>query len=598
MNACHKIHADIVRAGLRDTIFSPEFVLERHRPSNPERALVMGISCYYHDSAVCLMENGRIRFSVEEERFSRRKHDRAFPRNALAACAEYVGVGPREIDLIVFYEDPILKLRRILSHNGKRAAHLCAKLVQQVNAGLSLQQELAAWGYCGPVEYALHHAAHAASAFYVSPFDEACVLTVDAVGEYATCELWRGEKNGLERIRTIFNYPNSLGMLYSGITNYLGFKVNNDEYKVMGLASYGRPVFMPAIEALAGPPDAKTFHLDMDAFVFDRSDDGTVDPDRLERLLGFPPRTPESELRQEHKDLAASVQTYMEHMLCSLTTSARRETGLPSLCLSGGVALNCVANARIMQESGFEHFFIQPAAGDAGGAVGAALLGSHVCLAIDRKPSTTHNTCLGPEFGEPDVVRLLEEEFVPFQRMEDDQLFSWVAECLAQGKVVGWFQERMEFGPRALGNRSILADPRRADMQAILNAKVKHRESFRPFAPAVLWHRAQAYFDLRSPSPYMLMTATVLRPDEIPAVTHIDGSARVQTVHETITPRFFKLISAFDSLTGTPVLVNTSFNIRGEPIVCTPRNAFDCFTNTDIDVLVLGNVVVLKEELV
>lgn len=587
----------IEEAHLSGDTFSPDLVLGHYEPRDGKQSLVLGIACHYHDSSVCLVRNGVPVYASEEERFSRRKHDRGFPRQALENCLSATGCSFRDIDLVVFYEEPVLKLRRILTHNAQQEDVLRTKLERQLSTGMLLERDLRVLGHEGPVEYAHHHASHAASAFFPSPFEEAAILTVDAVGEYATCELWHGKGNQLNRVRTLFSYPQSLGMLYSAVTAFLGFKVNNDEYKVMGLASYGEPEYLEKIVELAGPPEPQGFSLDMECFTFDRSEAAPYNQGKFEALFGFPRRQPEGPIEKWHRDLASSLQAYTETFLCALTSSIRRELKLEYLCMAGGVALNCVANERISKMSGFSACFIQPAAGDSGGALGAALLGAHVGLGQPRRESPDCDTYLGPSFSEEVIKGVLDDEFVRYQRFEIQELFEWTARQIAAGRVIGWFQGRMEFGPRALGNRSILADARNPRMQDILNSKVKHRESFRPFAPAVLAERCGEYFDLTQSSPFMLFTAGVRKPDAIPAVTHVDGSARVQTVHKATNPRFHSLIGTFAELTGVPVLINTSFNVRGEPIVCTPTDAFNCFLTTGIDVLVMDNFVVDKEDM-
>lgn len=568
--------------------------MRKYPVSDPRHARVLGISAYYHDSSVALVENGEVVFAGAEERFSRKKHDFSFPSRAIERCLDYCNLTFGQVDLVVFYEDPMLKLRRILTHNRDPEDLFLRRLGRQLTRGLMVENTLRRAGYEGPVEYALHHFSHAASAYYASPYNEAVILTVDGVGEYSTCCVYRG--NGLEisHEQTVLDYPHSIGLLYSTITAFLGFRVNNDEYKVMGLASYGKPRYLEQFGKLTKSRDP--LELDMKYFTHDRSDMSAYDEDRLVELFGIAPRKPESEIGDEHKDIASTLQKVTEEALCGIVAKLRKDFPEENLCMAGGVILNCVANERIAKEAGYRNIFIQPAAGDDGGSVGAALLGYYRCLGGTERPMKYYRTFLGPGFTEEQMKAVLDEEFVHYHRLEGEELFNWVAEKLTQKKVVAWYQDRMEFGPRALGNRSILANPLEPDMQDILNAKVKHRESFRPFAPAVLARAQKAYFDLPFDSPFMLYTTNVLR-EGLPAITHIDGSARIQSVSEKDNPRFHKLIEAFEKLTGVPVIVNTSFNVRGEPIVHTPREAFNCFFRTSIDILVMGNYVVEKENM-
>ena len=581
---------------------------------------ILGISAFYHDSAACLVRDGNIIAAAQEERFSRKKHDAGFPGHAVEYCLREGGLADAsQLDLVAFYEKPFLKFERLLSSYLVSAPHGLRSFLKAMPLWMRekiwLKATLAAdLAFKGPMIFPEHHESHAASAFFPSPFDRAAVLTIDGVGEWTTTSIGKGEGTRVTLLGEL-RFPHSLGLLYSAFTYYLGFRVNSSEYKVMGLAPYGEPVFSDIIlsELVDLKPDG-SFRLNLHYFDFVA---GLRMTNRaFDRLFGGPPRQPESELTQRHMDIARSLQAVVEEVMLRLARHARELTGEPNLCLAGGVALNCVANGCILREGIFEKVWIQPAAGDAGGALGAALLGWHhyhdkprSCAAGDNPQ---RGSFLGPGF---ESAPFLERESVPHASLSDDELAPRVAELLEEGKVVGWFQGRMEFGPRALGNRSILADPRRSNMQEKLNLKIKFRESFRPFAPAVLAERANDCFQLTEPSPYMLLVAPVqeaLRVDTeterastmmarlkqrrstLPAITHVDFSARVQTVSLEDNPRFHRLLSAFDQRTGCPVLVNTSFNIRGEPPVCTPEDAYRCFMKTEMDYLVLGNLLIEK----
>jgi carbamoyltransferase len=581
---------------------------------------ILGISAFYHDSAACLVRDGEIVAAAQEERFSRVKHDAGFPRNAIDYCLAEAGLGAAaELDLVAFYEKPFLKFERILSTylacaprglpSFLRALPVWVKDKIWLKANLRGQRR-----YDGPIIFPEHHESHAASAFFPSPFERAAILTVDGVGEWTTTSVGRGEGNKLELLAEM-RFPHSLGLLYSAFTYYLGFRVNSGEYKVMGLAPYGEPKFRDLI--LSELVDLKadgSFRLNLRYFDFMTG--LTMTNTAFDRLFGAAPRKPEAELAQLHLDIARSLQAVSEEVMLRMARHAFELTGEPHLCLAGGVALNCVANGRILREGPFEKIWIQPAAGDAGGALGAALLGWH--RYHDKPRAAKHLTdsqrgsFLGPHY---DAAAFLDREAVPHTVLSDNEVAPRVAQILEAGQIVGWFQGRMEFGPRALGNRSILADPRRSDMQEKLNLKIKFRESFRPFAPAVMEERANDCFDLTEPSPYMLLVAPVqetlrtngqselasgflarlkLRRSALPAVTHVDHSARVQTVSAATNSRFYNLLHAFERRTGCPVLVNTSFNVRGEPPVCTPEDAYRCFQRTDMDYLVLGNLLIDK----
>lgn len=552
---------------------------------------VLGISCFYHDAAACLVRDGTIVAAAEEERFSRRKHDSGFPVHAIRYCLEEAGVGPADVDHLVFYEKPLLKFERILSSYvdtfpTSRDAFVRAMSVwfreKLWTRGLIAKQ--VPWR--GPVWFGEHHLSHAASAFLVSPFEEAAVITADGVGEWTTTSAGVGQGTSLELIREI-RYPHSLGLLYSAFTGYLGFEVNEGEYKVMGMAAYGQPRYVDQVRRLIDVAEDGSYQLDMRYFEYHRALRSYGR--RFVELFG-PPRRPEAELEQRYADIAASVQAVLEDVLVRMATHLRKETGLSKLCLAGGVALNGLANTRILKEAGFDELFIQPAAGDAGGAVGAAAYFYHTVLG-NRRCAPMRHAYLGPAFSDEEIASFLARHDIPAVELSDDALVERVADLLALDHVVGWFRGRMEFGPRALGSRSILASPRRPEMKDILNEKIKHRESFRPFAPSVTLEDAPRYFELDCESPYMLHIPKV-RPEkraEIPAVTHTDGTARLQTVSRDVNPVYYDVIRAFERRTGVPVIVNTSFNVRGEPIVCTPQDAYDCFARTDMDELVLGN---------
>lgn len=589
---------EVIQADLSGKVFSPELTIRRNISKDPDCVLVLGISCFYHDSAVCLAENGEIIFASEEERFSRRKHDSSFPQNALSACLAYHGISFSDIDLVVYYEDPILKLRRMLTHNNSDTTKLREKVSDHLQTGCSIKQLLRPF-FKGPVEYAQHHYAHAASTYYPSPYAEAVILTMDAVGEYATASLFHGKNAEIRKVEDLMRYPHSLGMLYSAITSFLGFKVNNDEYKVMGLASYGKPIYLKKLHSLIQDLSPWSFKLRMEYFDFANMGRRLYNEKRFRDLFGIEPRLPEAPLLPEHQHIACSLQCFTENFLVNLANHVHERFLIPNLCLAGGVALNCVANEKIIRETPFENMFIQPAAGDSGGCLGAALLGSYQSLDVKRKPKASYSTFLGPVYPEKEIRELLEDEFIPFHQFDDEELWSWTAKKIFENNIVGWFQGRMEFGPRALGNRSILANPLNPKMQDILNEKVKHRETFRPFAPAVTTDSFKEYFDFPTQSPFMLFTASVINDKRaiIPAVTHVDGSARLQTVSKSDNPKFHGLLKAFEKISGVPILINTSFNIRGEPIVRTPKDAFNCFLTTQIDALVLGNCVVEKSSI-
>ena len=585
---------------------------------------ILGISAYYHDAAACLVRDGEIVAAAQEERFTRKKHDASFPRNAVAYCLREAGISGAELDYVGFYDKPLLKFERLLeNYCGVAPKGLRSFLTAMpiwLKEKLFTRDEIrkALGGYAGPVLFAEHHESHAASAFYPSPFAEAAVLTMDGVGEWATSSYGVGRGKDLELLAEL-HYPHSLGMLYSAFTYYTGFKVNSGEYKVMGLAPYGEPRYAGLIlDRLVQLKADGSFKLNMGYFNYLHG--LTMTNGAFDRLFGGPPRQPESPVTQREMDLAASVQQVTEEIMLRMAHHVHRETGLANLCLAGGVALNCVGNGRLLREGPFRRIWIQPAAGDAGGAIGVALTIHHKVLGHARRHRSEgdgmQGSYLGPGFADAEIARVLASAGAVAERLVEGELLERAARLLAEEKVVGWFQGRMEFGPRALGNRSILGDPRSPRMQSVMNLKIKFRESFRPFAPSVLREQVAEWFELDVDSPYMLLVAPVRRErriamteaqqrlfgveklnvprSEIPAVTHVDHSARIQTVHRETNPLYHALLGRFEALTGCPVLVNTSFNVRGEPIVCTPKDAYLCFMRTEMDALALGSCVLEK----
>ena len=593
---------------------------------------ILGISAFYHDSAAAVVEDGRIVAAAQEERFTRKKHDSDFPRRAIEYCLGQIGVGLDAIDFVAFYDKPFLKFERLLetylafAPRGFQSFRMAIpvwvkeKLFQKRLITQQLQAYDSDYDWESRLLFAEHHQSHAASAFYPSPFESAVVLTMDGVGEWATTSVGVGRGNGLEMTKEI-HFPHSLGLLYSAFTYYTGFKVNSGEYKVMGLAPYGEPKYKDLIlEHLMDLKDDGTFRLDMS--YFDYCTGLRMTNERFDALFGGPPRKPEERVTQREMDLAASVQAVTEETVLRLTRTLAREAETKNLCLAGGVALNCVANGKVLRDGVFDNIWVQPAAGDAGGALGAALTAMHL---FQGQPRITNGALdamsgsyLGPAFAQDEIERRLSAAGAVFEVMEEAALLEATVDALVAEKAIGWFQGRMEFGPRALGNRSILGDPRSPTMQKTLNLRVKYRESFRPFAPSVLAEDVSEWFELERESPYMLQVADVAKPhrkamteeqealfgidklnvprSDIPAVTHVDYSARIQTVHRETNPRYHALLSAFKARTGCSVLVNTSFNVRGEPIVCTPEDAFRCFMGTDVEVLVVGDCLLRKED--
>ena len=594
---------------------------------------ILGVSAFYHDSAACLVRNGEIVAAAQEERFTRKKHDAGFPHHAVEFCLRQGGIGIRDVDYLVFYDKPFVKFERLLetylSYAPKGLGSFLVAIPVWIKEKLFLRNLLEkAFRQIGSLEkkeilppllFGEHHESHAAAAFFPSPYDEAVVLCMDGVGEWATTSAWVGRGNRLTPLWEI-PFPHSIGLLYSAFTYYTGFKVNSGEYKVMGLAPYGEPKYVKTIlDHLVDVKPDGTFRLNMD--YFDYCTGLRMTNNKFDAVFGGPPRQPESALTQREMDLARSVQEVTEMVMLRLANSLHRETGLSNLCLSGGVALNCVGNGRVLREGPFRGLWIQPAAGDAGSALGAALNVHYQYLNQPRKGlgkgDGMRGSYLGPRFSNEEIERSLKQLDAPYERVEDPALFQRVGKYLAEGKVIGWMQGPMEFGPRALGGRSILGDPRSEKMQSVMNLKIKYRESFRPFAPSVLRERVSEFFEMDTDSPYMLLVAPVVEKrrrsvpaeqqqlwgidllnvpkSDIPAVTHVDYSARVQTVSPDTNPRYYQLLQAFEEQTGCAVLINTSFNVRGEPIVCTPEDAYRCFMRTEMDVLVLENCLILKE---
>ncbi|MCP5068369.1 MAG: carbamoyltransferase [bacterium] len=559
---------------------------------------VLGISCFYHDSAAALLRDGELVAAAHEERFSRKRHDAGIPKHAVAYCLEEAGIRLADVDTLVFYDKPFVKFERILMTylaTFPRSLPSFAKamplwLKEKLNVRKALETEL---GFEGELLFAEHHQSHAASAFLPSPFEEAAILTIDGVGEWATTTQGVGRDNKFELIHEV-RFPHSLGLLYSAFTYYLGFKVNSAEYKVMGAAPYGKPRYVETIfDHLVDLRDDGSFKLNMKYFAYDYG--LTMTNKRFEKLFGQPRREGESEMQEFHWDMAASVQKVTEEVVLRIARDLHAKTGMKNLCMAGGVALNCVANGRLIREGPFENLWVQPAAGDAGGALGAALFAEHCVMDRPRKLQMEH-AYWGPQYSDEEIRKFLELREAPYRAYPRDEMIRETARHLEEQKVIGWFQGRMEWGPRSLGSRSILADARNEESWKRVNLKIKFRESFRPFAPAVLAEKADQWFEIDRESPYMLLVCQVKEGVNAPAITHVDGSARLQTVTRDSHAEFYDLIHAFDERSGCPVIINTSFNVRGEPIVCTPEDAYLCFMRTQMDVLVLGNQILLKED--
>jgi len=587
---------------------------------------ILGLSAFYHDSAACLVHDGEIVAAAQEERFTRKKHDESFPKNAVQFCLDFAGIVSADLDHVAFYDKPLLTFERLLETYIDYAPRGFRSFIRAMPVWLTdklwTRENIARQtGFEGKILFTEHHESHAASAFYPSPFESAAILTMDGVGEWATSSLGVGRGKDIDLVKEL-RFPHSIGLLYSAFTYFTGFKVNSGEYKLMGLAPYGEPVYVQTIlDNLVDIREDGSLRLDMSYFDF--ASGLRMTNRKFADLFGGPARRSESEITQREMDLARSVQEVTEMVMLRMANHAHQETGEKNLCLAGGVALNCVGNGRILRETPFENIWIQPAAGDAGGAVGAALSVWHQYLGNERPERSgdsddMQSAYLGSAFDSEEIRRMLQGAGAAFDELKQGDLIDVVAREMADGKVVGWFQGRMEFGPRALGNRSILGDPHSPAMQRQMNLKIKYRESFRPFAPAVMLERASEYFDIDSDSPYMLLVAPVsqkvrvetngeagdirglgkldIRRSTIPAVTHVDLSARVQTVKRDDNRRFYDLIRRFGEITGDPVVINTSFNVRGEPIVCTPLDAFNCFMRTEMDVLAIGNFVVHKSK--
>jgi len=595
-------------------------------PAPKERVNILGISAFYHDSAACLVQDGRIVAAAQEERFTRKKHDASFPRQAVDYCLREGGIDMKDIDYVAFYEKPFIKFDRILHSYLAYAPAGLKSFLKAIPLWIKdkiwmkslIAQELGA--YEGKIIFPEHHESHAASAFFPSPYQDAAFLTVDGVGEWTTTSFGTGKGNQLEILQEL-HFPHSLGLLYSAFTYYTGFRVNSGEYKLMGLAPYGEPIYKDVIlRELLDLKEDGSFKLNMKYFNYGVG--LTMISRRFEQLFGGPARKPESRLTQRDMDLARSIQEVTEEILFRMARHVRQVTGLKQLCLAGGVALNCVANGRILREGIFDRIWIQPAAGDAGGALGAALFVWHQVLQKPRQADgirdSQQGSYLGPVFSNDEVRRYLVSQNIPFIELKEDEMPEKIADLIADGKVIGWVQGRMEFGPRALGGRSIIGDARSPKMQETMNLKIKFRESFRPFAPSVLRERVSDYFELDDESPYMLLVAPVAKPlcrdltaeeksrfgleklltlrSTIPAVTHVDYSARVQTVTEDHNPAYYRVIKMFEKKHGCPVIINTSFNVRGEPIVCSPEHAYLCFMRTNMDHLIMGNCLLEKKE--
>lgn len=594
--------------------------------------MILGISAYYHDSAAAIVSDRGIIAAVQEERFTRKKHDARFPENAIRCCLNEANISPSRISAIVFYDKPLLKFERLLetylAFSPRGFTSFLAAMPIWLKEKLYLKEVLKKEFSLlfdkdkkdiPPLLFTEHHQSHAASAFYPSPFNNAAILCMDGVGEWATTSVWTGNNNLITPEWEI-DFPHSLGLLYSAFTYFTGFKVNSGEYKLMGLAPYGRPVYMDRIlEHLVDVKSDGTFRLNMKFFSYATGLKMTNKD--FDELFDGPPRKVETAITQREMDIAASIQKVTEDIVIKLARTVKEETGMENLCMAGGVALNCVANGKLLKEKIFNNIWIQPAAGDAGGAVGAALTGWYEYYENDREPvlpDAMHGSYLGPKYSNQQIRDYLDTIDASYQELTDEQLFIAIAQAIAEGNVIGWFQGKMEFGPRALGGRSILGDPRNETMQSKMNLKIKYRESFRPFAPSVLAEKVADYFDLDASSPYMLMVAEVnakrrkplsktqenmsgldkinIPKSDIPAVTHVDYTARIQTVHEETNPRYYRLIQEFEKQTGCASIINTSFNVRGEPVVCTPEEAYRCFMRTEMDLLVMENIMLSKSK--
>ena len=587
---------------------------------------ILGISAFYHDSAACLVKDGEIIAAAQEERFTRKKHDHNFPKNAIDFCLKFAGISINEIEYTAFYDKPFLKFERILETYLAFAPKGISSFIKAMPLWIKEKLWMKEYiknetGFTGKILFPEHHFSHAASAFYPSPFQNAAIITMDGVGEWTTSSYGAGTGNKIELLADI-KFPHSLGLLYSAITYYTGFKVNSGEYKVMGLAPYGNPIYKDIIlKELIDVKEDGSFKMNMEYFNY--SAGLTMTGKKFDKLFGGPPRKPESELTQKEMDLARSVQEVTEEIVLKMGKHVYKQTGMENVVLAGGVALNCVANGELLRKGPFKNVWIQPASGDAGGALGAALSVWYAYLENERKADGINDfqkgSYLGPEYSGEEIRHFLTSNNIEYSYAEKEQIPDMVADLIASEKVIGWFQGRMEFGPRALGSRTIIGDARSASMQATMNLKIKFRESFRPFAPSVLADKVSDYFDIDCASPYMLLVANVkeahrrkMTPEEeklwgidklnivrsnIPAITHIDYSARIQTVHPDTNPLYYRTIQQFNKKYNCPVIINTSFNVRGEPIVCSPKDAFKCFMRTNMDFLVLGNFILDKTKM-
>lgn len=565
---------------------------------------ILGISCYYHDSAACVIKDGQVIAAVEEERFSRKKFDDGFPKLAIDYCMKESNITSDDLDCVAFYDKSVLKFERLLDNYlavAPRGLYSFLDVIPKwLHKRLWVKDEIRKHlnGYKGEIIFPEHHLSHAAYTFFTSPFDKSAILTVDGVGEWSTTAFGSATNTEIVLSNDI-RWPHSLGLLYSAFTYYLGFKVNDGEYKLMGMASYGEPKFYDLIlDKLVDVKDDGSLRLNMKYFAY--TYDKVMVNKNFEELFGKPVRKEDSEMEQIYLDIGASIQLVLEDILLKMANHVYEKTNQKNLCLCGGVALNGVANNRILKESKFERIHIPPSPGDAGSAVGCALYAYFSYRKNDRTLSDfqnaiVNNAYVGPEFSNEEIQEFLDSMKIPYEKLEEDELIKKTAKLIADDNVVGWYQGRMEWGPRALGNRSILANPRNSEMKGILNEKIKHRESFRPFAPSILEEFTSEYFDIDIPSPYMLLVAKVKKPDVIPAVTHVDGTGRLQTVSKTVNPLYYSLISEFNKITGVPVLINTSMNVRGEPIVNTPKEAFSMILKTDMDYLVMGNYMISRK---
>ena len=564
----------------------------------------LGISCYYHDSAAALLKDGHVIVAVEEERFSRKKFDDDFPHKAIQWCLEEVGITPDQIDSVAFYDKPVLKFERLLDNYiavAPRGLYSFLDVIPKwIHKRLWIKNEIKKTlkGFKGEIIFPEHHMSHAAHAFYTSPFEESAILTIDGVGEWSTTSLGYAKNNSITLTNDI-RWPHSLGLFYSAFTYFLGFKVNEGEYKLMGLSSYGKPKYYDLIlDNLIDVKNDGSIHLNMEYFAF--TYDKVMTNKKFSELFGIPPRKKDGKTEQIHYDIGASAQKILEDVLLKMANHVYEKFKIKNLCLGGGVALNGVANYRILKEGPFDNVHIPPSPGDAGSAVGAA---QYLYYIYHKNPKITlkdntqlinENVYVGPSFSDTEITQFLDSKNISYESFGRQPLLEKTAQLIADGKIVGWYQGKMEWGPRALGNRSILADPRRKDMKDILNAKIKHRESFRPFAPSILEEYASDYFDIDIPSPYMLMVAPVKKPEQIPAVTHVDGTGRLQTVSKESNPLYYDLINEFYKITKIPVIINTSMNVMGEPIVNTPEQAYQMIVKTDMDYIVMGNNLVVK----